>query len=836
VKNLLWLALLLVFLPRAHAACTQSITSGMNASQLQTAIDSCSSGSTASFPAGTYSIGSTVTIPCGVSLSGPAVPYSQTHNQTAILSAASGFVGPAFENTGCSTAQSVEYLEWNGERPTNGGQFLQLEPGTANFTVNNNYIHGNQCNGGDVGQSNQCSLVQIYGTSSSTGTNNIYIQWNIFGVSGDCSVAMNDTNSLENADGGLCNGVMLGGQEANTYVEYNIFHYQEQGMKWLESSSGNAGYANPVYVDHNDYSEFSRIGYETQANGPGATSSQPTYMYIRYNDFHDRFTPGVSTYDLSAANGCKDGQANEPQSNVPNCFQDVSFNVDIGNNTSGADQGIEFWGGYGASASNPSTGNYNLIQGASNMFNGITWSKTGQFQFNSNNFQMAIGTTYPNQNCQTGSSGYWNIETSNTGNPPPNLPSCSNNTFSTTHSTQTSASPSLSPAAGSYSSGQVVTITTTGANRDLNTSNWCTTDGSTPVPGSGTATIMTSYTLTSNTTLKCVGMWGAANQPYSYATGYGYAASSPITEVYTVSGSNPTVTSGYLGDTGSVNTLAVGAAAIQFTAYVYYSNDTGPAALPDSYGNTAVWSSSNSSILSVGSTGLVSCVTTGSANVQANVNSASGLRLNVWTMTCTAAGPTITGGYLGDPGSVNTVPVNAGPIQFTAYVTYSNNTQGTLPDSYGNKAVWSSSNSSILSVGSTGLVSCIAAGSANVQVNVNTSTGLRLNVWTMTCTTPADPTITSGYLGDPGSVNTLTVGASPIQFSAYVYYSNNTGPATLPDSYGNFAVWSSSNSAVLAVGSTGLVSCTTAGTANVQVNVNTSSGFRLNVWTMTCNN
>jgi uncharacterized protein YjdB len=310
-------------------------------------------------------------------------------------------------------------------------------------------------------------------------------------------------------------------------------------------------------------------------------------------------------------------------------------------------------------------------------------------------------------------------------------------------------------------------------------------------------------------------------------------ASSVVSNTYTSSG-NPTITGGYLGNSGSVNTLAVGAAAIQFTAYATYS-DGNTRTLPDSYGNTAVWSSSNSSILSVGSTGLVSCVATGTANVQVNVNSSSGLRLNVWTMTCTAAvGPTITGGYLGDPGSVNTVPVNAGPIQFTAYATYSDGKTRTLPDAYGNIAVWSSSNSSVLTVGSTGLVSCIASGTANVQVNVNTSSGLRLNVWTMTCTLPADPTITGGYLGDPGSVNTLAVGAAAIQFTAYgVYSDGNT--RTLPDAYGNKAVWSSSNSSILAVGSTGLVSCIATGTANVQVNVNTSSGLRLNVWTMTCN-
>jgi hypothetical protein len=403
--------------------------------------------------------------------------------------------------------------------------------------------------------------------------------------------------------------------------------------------------------------------------------------------------------------------------------------VDLQAATGASDVGIEIWGQTASGGSPATTANYNLLQGY--LYDGITWSQSGQFTFNDNTFNVVNNGT--NTNCDTGSGGYWDKEAPNN---PAYSPSCTGNTFSNAITgTYSSAPPTLSPASGSFSGSQVVTITNTGTNRDTNTTDWCTTDESTPTPGSGTAVAYYkggTLTVTSTTTVKCVGMWGAPNQPYSYPSGYGYVASSLVSNTYT-SGGNPTITGGYLGNPGSVNTVPVNAGPIQFTAYATYS-DGKTRTLPDAYGNIAVWSSSNSSILTVGSTGLVSCIASGKANVQVNVNTSSGLRLNVWTMTCTLpADPTITGGYLGDPGSVNTLAVGAAAIQFTAYGVYSDGNTRTLPDAYGNTAVWSSSNSSILAVGSTGLVSCIATGIANVQVNVNTSSGLRLNVWTMTC-------------------------------------------------------------------------------------------------------
>jgi hypothetical protein len=71
----------------------------------------------------------------------------------------------------------------------------------------------------------------------------------------------------------------------------------------------------------------------------------------------------------------------------------------------------------------------------------------------------------------------------------------------------------------------VVTLSDPG----LNTAVWYTIDGSTPVPGSGAAQYYTGpFTITNNTTVKAVGMWGAPNQPVRYPSGYGYIPSSVV--------------------------------------------------------------------------------------------------------------------------------------------------------------------------------------------------------------------------------------------------------------------------------------------------------------------
>jgi hypothetical protein len=473
-------------------------------------------------PGGTFGpITSTVTIPCGANMFGSTVPYSQTPNQTATITGSPSFTGWGFQTTaGCSAPQTIQYLAWNGEQPTvsgGGGGFLEIVAGTANLTVQNNWLHGvtaPSTDGGATGQNIQANLINFGGGISGAVTNNVTIQNNIFGSTSlsDCAGAMTEVDT-ENG-GGYCNGIGIGANVVNVTVQNNIFHYLEEGVKFYEGQ----GECNPLTVNGNDFSHIQRIMYETQCNNITAAMN----MNIEYNSFHDRGNSGISgqqNYDLSVANGCTSPTPNNPT----NCVTNIDYNFDLGPNGQ-ADVGVEVWGGTGTNA------NYNLLQGY--LYNGITWSASGLFTFNNNTFNL-VANGPDNTNCTLGTGGFWNREK----NGETATPSCTGNTFSNAITgTIASAAPTLSPASGSFSGSVVVTLTNPGLNRDANTTDWCTTDGSTPVPGSGTAVPHYnggSLTITSTTKLQCVGMWGAPNQPYSYTSGYGYVPSSLVSATYT---------------------------------------------------------------------------------------------------------------------------------------------------------------------------------------------------------------------------------------------------------------------------------------------------------------
>jgi MYXO-CTERM domain-containing protein len=497
------------------------------------------------FNAGTYGpITSTVTIPCGVSMTGPTVPYSQTPNQKATINGSSSFQGPGFIYGGCGSSTptaAFQYLEWNGEQPSNGGGFIELNAGTNNVVINNNWLHGVNAPDPSSGQSFQADLVYLC-CSNSTVTDNVRIQYNIFGsmTESDCNSIMTDSSTAENGNGGLCNGVGMGNNFTNIYVEYNIFHFLEQGTKVYEGQ----GELNNVYFNYNEYNNIHRNMQETQADLGG---SSPTLMYNDFNSYHTPYS-AIQGFEISAANGCLSPSGANPA----NCVTHTDYNVLIQELSNAAEIGIEEWGGAGTTAS------YNLIQGY--MFNGIVWSQNGQFTNNNNTFVMYFGnyqngwvTGSGDTDCRTTPSGWWNEETGNVTSG--DLPSCSGNTFSGWNSNepnagpaptglQTSVAPSISPASGTFLGSQVVTFTNPGANRDANTTAWCTTDGSVPSPGGGTAIGYYSgqtITLTATTTVKCVGMWGALNQPYpSVYTGFaagpmGYQPSSVVSATYTLS-------------------------------------------------------------------------------------------------------------------------------------------------------------------------------------------------------------------------------------------------------------------------------------------------------------
>lgn len=597
MRRLLFILALLFCAHYAHAT-NCAIASGASQSTIQAAFTAAGSGSctgttngnTVSLAAGTYSVTSQMSLPCNANVTGAAVTYSRTPNQTTKINAPTGgmsgwIVGGT---AGCSSMQTVSYIEFNGNQTYNtgcGGGGLYLPPGTTNFTVTNNWFHGVQAPGADNGsQCENASLLFMDGSSSSSQapTSNVIVEYNIFGSTSfnDCANAMNDGGSNENANGGYCNGIGIHTNVTNVTTNYNIFHWLEEGEKPYEGSFGGCGTANPLYVEFNDFNNISRIMYESQCNIGSA--SQPTLIYIDYNDWYGRYggpSTGQQYFNISAANGCQSGYPGPTST----CVTHTDYNVYLSNQGSSqeADVGIEVWGNAGTTAS------YNLLEGNSRFVNGIVWSQAGNFTFNNNTFNMAAGGS--STNCQTGRGGFFNEETSNS---PPFLPSCSGNTFSTAGTgTYTSVQPSISPASGSQTYPLRVTFSngiSTGVpsassnNRDANTGIWYTTDGSSPVPGSGTAQYIQSggtISLSGPATVNAVGMWGAVNQPpVSPISSMGYVPSAVVSAVYTSTCTNCAATPTLSPSSGATSSVTLSTTTPG--AGIWYTTDGSTPTLP----------------------------------------------------------------------------------------------------------------------------------------------------------------------------------------------------------------------------------------------------------------
>ena len=171
---------------RAHAACSP-IATGASSATIVSTIQACTSGTTAIFAAGTYSLANTVNVPCGVSISGPVVAASTSgpnvYTPTAIINWSGSAPGLMFNfANACTAAASVKYLECNMNHPSpDGGQCLYIPQATSNFTYSYNYFHGNQANAGG-GNNFQDDLVLFDGSSSATPDANIVGSWNRFGA------------------------------------------------------------------------------------------------------------------------------------------------------------------------------------------------------------------------------------------------------------------------------------------------------------------------------------------------------------------------------------------------------------------------------------------------------------------------------------------------------------------------------------------------------------------------------------------------------------------------------------------------------------------------------
>lgn len=214
-------------------------------------------------------------------------------------------------------------------------------------------------------------------------------------------------------------------------------------------------------------------------------------------------------------------------------------------------------------------------------------------------------------------------------------------------------------------------------------------------------------------------------------------------------------------------------------------------------GRTIAWSSSNTGIASVNSSGVVSAVAVGSAQITATSEGQSGSA----TITITTSAPV----------PVATVSVALANPSLTVGAT----TQATATTRDANNNVlsgrtiaWSSSNSSVATVSGSGLVTAVGAGTSQITATSEGQTGSASLTVSLVPVASVTVTLVSSTL-NPGQTT---------QANATTRDANNNVLT------GRAITWSSSNTGVATVSSNGLVTAIAVGTVQILASCEGKSG------------
>jgi hypothetical protein len=729
------LAILMALLCFPALAATYTVTPSQSASAIQTVLTGASAGDTVNFSAGTFNISQALNLKCGITYTGPVVAQGAPY--TAILNATYSRLSAATFNlpTGsCSQVTTIAYLGFR-----NGGGVSVTTP-FSNITVTHT-SYGNIpcCNGNFESPGTAGLFVSSPGGSNANVLTNLVYTWNQVGDSSSCTTP---TNAMTNVSGpetnqGACVGLVFFTSINGAVIRNNVIGPTGEGVHFQCSGScepPNGYTTHNVDAEFNDFFGVHRIAWEEQAE-----STQN--VVFKNNSEHDAINPYFGNFALSMA--CCDPPTGASAPGIVVTNNALVQNVPpLQGRRYG--YGIEAWG-FDAVYSN------NLIQSAhctpgtsSNICPqtgaGIAWCYgMGGGTISNNTVQGDVYQTIAVPS--SGGDGYIGNESSSPGScglTNPWFPSTlTGNVKSATHVAATSVAPTISPSPGGYSSPLTVTLTdpgyTSGAQPLGNTSIYYTTDGSTPVPGSGTTQLYTlPVTVSLPATVKAVGMWGSGANPLSYPSGYGFVPSAVQTAAYTTSG-GVTLSSVSIAPTAGQTNLNIGGT-VQMIVTCHYSDaSTSGCNTVDSHGNGVTAWNSNSGNVTVSSSGLATGAVIGNASITATVT--GGFTTSPGsTLTVSASPLTLTSVSLATAGGVSSITAGTtNQLLGTCHYSDGSTTNcGAAMDSHGNViGSWNSSVAMTATVNGTGNVTGVAAGSTNLSASVTPAPGqLGTNLYT----------------------------------------------------------------------------------------------------------
>jgi Fn3 associated/Bacterial Ig-like domain (group 2) len=626
LKKLIILLFCVVTLPLL--AATYTVPAGSSTAAIQAILNTAGSapGNTVMFSQGTYSLTSTLWLPCseGTIYSGPVVGViTQTNMPSAILisTVATNFAMTTNSNGTTFTGGqgcTVQYLRFTG---TQGGVYV-THP-SSGIVIQENYF---TLNNPPVGGSESQQAVYLDGLSNNgqdptTGASNITITWNVF--YNNCSrinAAGGDNGNVDS--GGLCAATMVKAYNNHLIWTNNTVNLIEEGLKLIEQAATQQTSLN-ADVENNNMQGNSRIMIESQQD----TNGVGTYDH---NAFYKPNNPNNGTFELSipewVASAAPTHSAND----------DVYIgNVPItGETGSGAHYGIGLeLGGAGSIATN------SLFQGG----NGPDSCGAG---YGCSGWSIILGGAMTGATI-TGNylsgTDVWTGTVNNTGDSVGYeggaTPSNAGLVISDNQVVQTSTTiPTVAPTISPVSSSSASTVTLSDSDSAHGLSIFYTTDGTTPAifaPGqsAGTSKVYSApFAVAAGTQVKAVASWGqGANQGILFPS-FGYVPSSVVTGVVTPSGK--TIKSAYLRTKSDGNTMAVGNT-MQMTAYVTYSDGT-TGTLPDAAGNVVTWwNTTNHAMAKISSLGHATALAAGSINMEAMIGA---LNVSPWPVIISPAG------------------------------------------------------------------------------------------------------------------------------------------------------------------------------------------------------
>jgi len=291
--------------------------------------------------------------------------------------------------------------------------------------------------------------------------------------------------------------------------------------------------------------------------------------------------------------------------------------------------------------------------------------------------------------------------------------------------------------------------------------------------------------------------WKSSNESVATVTAQGM--------LNAVAEGTSTITATAEGKSGTaavtISKFAVGSVSVQPTTNTVVQNASVQltAVVRDVAGNPApdrvvAWSSSNTAIATVSSSGTVTGVTPGSANITATSEGQSGTA-SVNVLIAPVATVTVT------PGSANVIVGQTTTLTATTKDALGNTLTG-------RSIAWSTANSAIATVSTAGVVTAVAPGGTTITATSEGKTG------TASITVPA---LAVGSVAVTPPTAALLVGQSA-PLSATV---KNVEGTVVTD---RVVTWTTSNSNVATVSSSGMVSAVGAGTATITATSEGKSG------------